>query len=574
MSGADRRKYLTSTTLDQALLDWQADCLDNRLEMVVDIQTPTGYIYASDRNKYVDGVFYEALLNFPVIGRTVGDWLSATVKFSQLQLELSNVDGRFNHILQQGADYGGWVGKTVTVKVGLAELGSTYQPIFNGLITEIGGVLRSVKSVTIIARDRYEKLSKNFPNTYLSQSVYPYLEDGLVGKALPYIYGDYTINLNPAAAIVPSYPLNGKDPNVIGGETTPSGPPTGVFNNVKFRISDNPLPFFDTANVWFKKSDRYFRCPDIVNVGADNNSFEVVQQLTAWLDGSTYTFAQGDTFLVQVKGKDLSGYNDNIVAQAKDILKTFGGAVDADFDSNWATYMNKSTPAQSAIVNIKSRVWENEPKPALDYALSMLAQVRLEAFIDRSLMIKINSLQFEDFNASPSFVVKNWDVAKDTFSPQLDTRNNFNRVQAAYDFHPDVADNARNTPIYHNAASITQVGKPISKLIAFPNLYIATDVQNQVQEILKMASAMFEIINVKLTWRALLLDIGDFVKLNVQIGGTIFEDVPVMIRDVGYDSKGLSIPIIGWSFALCPFPGYTPTYGGTVGGYNATIAQE
>ena len=89
-----------------------------------------------------------------------------------------------------------------------------------------------------------------------------------------------------------------------------------------------------------------------------------------------------------------------------------------------------------------------------------------------------------------------------------------------------------------------------------------------------MASAYFESINMTLTWRSLLLDIGDFVALDVKIGGSQFDKVPCMIRDIGYDSKGLRIPVKIWSFQMNPFPGFTPGFAGTVGGQQATITEE
>jgi hypothetical protein len=568
MSGKNRQLYLTSSTLDQPFLDWCADNLDNKLEMVVDIETPTGTIHASDRNKYVGGTFYEALLVFPVIKRTVGEWLAPTIQFSQLQLELSNVDGRYNDILPHGANYGSWVGKTVQVRMGLAESASTYTTIFSGTITEVGGVVRSVKSVTIIARDNYEKLSTVFPNTSLTTTVYPDLDDGLVGKILPYIYGDYTVSFDPSKAVVPAYPTNGKNAGVLA-----------FTSNLALRISENDLKTFDTTNVYLFRNDKFYLIDpsDVVNVGSGNKTFEIKQGGSGGItsiDGGAFEYSNSDTFFVRVKGKDLGAYSDNIVWIARDILMTFGGALSGDFHSNWATYRDKSSPAQSNIAGFKCRVWEDEPKSAIEYALSLLEQVRLEAFIDRSLKLKINSLHFEDYDASPSFSVKNWDTVKDTFQPQLETQNNFNRAQGAYDFHPNVNANARSTPIYNNAASVTQIQRAISKLVSFPNLYVDTDVEYQLIEVLRLASAMLETVTVTLTWRALLKDIGEFVKLNVEIGGTIFQDVPAMIRDIGYDPKGLTIPMKLWSMALCPFPGYTPGYGGTVGGYNATITQE
>jgi len=206
--------------------------------------------------------------------------------------------------------------------------------------------------------------------------------------------------------------------------------------------------------------------------------------------------------------------------------------------------------------------------------LSLLEQVRLEAFIDKNLKLKINSLHFEDWNASPSFTVKNWDVVEKSLKPKTDERNNFNRAQGSFDFHPNRNEQAQVTPIFRNESSFNQIGRYISKRIGFPNLYVVTDVNYQLKEILKISSSLFEIIDCSLTWRSLLLDVGEFVKLNILIGSTIYENVPAMIRTKGYDPQGIQIPTTFWSLQLLPFPGYTPGYSGTVGGYNQTIVQE
>ena len=130
MSGADRRKYLTASTLNQDLLDWSHDNLECRLEMICEIETDDGTIRISDRNKYVvtDGVgyFYQARTNIPVIIRTVGDWLVPEVQFSTLTLDdISNVDGAFNKYLPGGDSYSPWINKNVVIKLRLADRGST-----------------------------------------------------------------------------------------------------------------------------------------------------------------------------------------------------------------------------------------------------------------------------------------------------------------------------------------------------------------------------------------------------------------------------------------------------------------
>jgi hypothetical protein len=336
---------------------------------------------------------------------------------------------------------------------------------------------------------------------------------------------------------------------------------------------------FDSTNVYLLRGDLFYKfdAGDVINVNAGNNYFELKQSGsggTTSIDGSSYKYERGDKIYCRMKGKDLGAYDDNIVEQARDILIEYGGVLVGDFDSTWDTFRDKAAPSESAVSTFKSRAWLGKPEEALKYALSMLEQVRLEAFIDRNLKFKISSLHFDDFVASPSFRVKNWDFEKNSFIPTLDDRNNFNRARGSFNFLPNRNENYEETRVYRNQDAIDQVSKEISKRIVFPNLYEQSVVVDQIKEILKLTSATIEVLDSSLTWRAMLLDVGDFVKINVDIQSTQYVDVPALIREIGYDPDGMKIPIKMWSFQMCPFPGYNPGYSGTVGGNTATIIEE
>lgn len=583
MSNDQRLQYETATALNQAYLDASQDNLVNKLELIVDIEKPGGgFIRASDRNKYLvlasgEGIFYEALLVFPVIKRTVGEFLSPSLEFSTLELELSNVDQRFNPILPSGASFSGWVGKSVTVRMGIGEIESTYSTIFTGVISEQGGFRRNVSSITITARDRFDTVNKSFPNAVFTLANYPNLENDKANTIVPIIYGDWTVNVEPGMASIPAIVVNGADPDVDGSSS--------FTNNVQCVMANHALVSFDTSSVFLRRGEKVWLVPsaDIVSVsigGPGVSSFEIKQQTGNMLaqtpdtDDQTLEYGSGDTFFVKVKGLALAGYDDNIIEQARHILKTYGGLLAGDFDTNWNTYRAKAAPARSAISTFKSRAWIQEPQNVLEFVLSLLEQVRIEAFIDRNLKFKLLALHLEDFVAAPAFTVKNWDVAQGSFSLKIDERTNFNRARAAYNYLPNRNENLQETAVYKNSAAIAQAGKPISKKIVFPNLYEDTVVINQLIETLKITSAYFENLDVTLTWRSMLLDIGDFVKLNVKIQSTQFENVPALIREVGYDPEGIKIPMRLWSCQLLPFPGYTPGYAGTVGGSTATIDVE
>lgn len=567
MGTVDRREYLSATVLDQAFLDRAASNLENKLELVIDIQTTSGYIYASDRNKYVGSTFYRALTKFPVIRRTIGEWLNPSLEFSKLQQSVSNVNGRFNNLLPGGSNFSGWVGKTIEVKVGLRDVASTYTPIFKGRVTDVGGFLRDRSNITFLARDAFDTVNQTFPTSVLTQTSFPDLEDNSIGKRVPVIYGDWTVNLSDYGADVPAYVVNGKNAGVIAFTT-----------NLSLVVSANQNVSLDAANVVLKRGDFVytFASGDII-VGVGNNTLQIKQSGsggTTLIDGSAFQYTSGDEFYVRVKGKNLGAYNDNIVWQARDILMTYGGAASGDFDANWATYRDKSTPSQSALASFKSRVWIQEPQGAMEYVLSMLEQVRVECFVSRQNKFKLSTLHFDEFQANPAYKIKQWDIAMGTLAFQLDDRNFWNRAQADYSFTPSVNANTRQSSIFRCDASITQVGKAISKKVVFPNLYVENDVILNLKEMLKLASAGTEFIDMTLTSRSLLLELGQFVKVNVSMGSTILKDVPAMVRDISYDPTGLRLPVRLWSFQMLRFPGYAPGYAGMVGGSSETITEE
>jgi len=566
MSGRDRRPYLSATALTQAVLDDCQDNLDFGLEMVCEIQGPSGTIYASDRNKYVGGTFYEALLNFPVIKRTIGDWLSNEVEFSPLELRLSNVDGRFNKFLPGGSEFGGWIGRQVEVKVGLRDSLPTYVTIYRGQVTNVGGFQRDKNSIVLIARDRFDALNAEFPTTVLLKDNFPDLDEDKVGFGVPIIYGDWTGDEIP---LIPAYAVNGLNAGVIDGTSL-----------VELIVSENDNLSLDLSRIYLKRGETLilFDAADVAALGLGNRQFTLKQGLSGGVtdvDGAPYLYSNSDQFLVYCRGKDLGPDNDNLVAQVQDLLQTFAGVAPSDFDATWTTYRTKASPAQSSVATIRSRVWVQESQSVLQYALSMLEQLRLEMFVSRELKLRLFALHFEDFVAEPTYTIRNWDVEQGTFNPKLDDRNTWNRAAAEYGFAPVLGKNQKQTPIFRNQAAITQAGRDISKKVIFPNLYDEAAVVLQLKEMLRLASAYSEMIDVTVTPRSMLKDIGDPVAIDVQIGSTVFERVPSFIREVSYDPSGLRVQLRLWSLQMVSFPGFSPDFPATAtGGFDALIEQE
>lgn len=590
MGTSDRRPYESATVLDQDLLDESQDNLTNKLEMICeiyDVGDPARTLYISDRAKYVSNgsghTFYEPRAIFPVVERTIGDWLSEEVEFSSLTIQINNSDQKFNEILPGGNAYDGFIGKRLVLKEGLGEIGSTYTTLFSGEVTDVGGFTRDTASFTLICRNDFEKVNVTIPNQVLIEDDWPDIENEFIGLGAPVIYGDWTTFLRLEAPEVPAFPVNGLDP-LVNASLDPVDPNVGD-TPLRLVVSSTPIKTFDTTSVTLYRGDEYhtFSSSDITILGGSNNQVFDITQKNLLIDGSPWIYEVGDQFFLKVVGVDLSGYDSNIIAQAKDMLIRFGGLTLGDFDSSWDTIRDKATPVQSAINIIRSRVWIQEGKRCFSYVNSMLEQVRCESYVNRSNLFALSTLHFEDFNPNPSFTIKNWDIVRNTFRPKVDDRNNFNRAKADFSvdfgFSPTTGGNLYSTGLYRNDLAVTKTGRPISKLITFPNLINIDDVINQLTEILKLSSAYSEMIDMTLTTRSFLKDLSEDIILDVSIGSVDFtnvtEPVTAKIRKISYDPEGLVIPVTVWCFQMVPFPGSLKSgLSGITGGSSATITKE
>jgi len=217
MTNKFRRQFLGATEITQSLLDACQDNLLNGLEAIIEIEAPDGsLIRASDRNKYVGEHFYEALTNFPTVKRTVGDWLGAGLVFSEIDLEISNVDGRFNKFLPGGESFATWVNRRVVLKIGISDKAASYSTVFSGQITKEGGFSRSTKSITIKARNDFEKLNEQFPKDVFTDTDYPDADEAIWGKVVPLVYGDWTTDATAFSASLPAIVTNGANIFVNG----------------------------------------------------------------------------------------------------------------------------------------------------------------------------------------------------------------------------------------------------------------------------------------------------------------------------------------------------------------------
>ncbi len=531
MASRNRFEHETATVLDQEFLDRAADNLNNELVLAVDIETPIveTIIRVSDRHTYIGSRFYEARTTFPIIKKTLGQWLHPQLEFSTLEIEVNNVDGRYNQFVQAGS----WIGKTVTVRLGLRDVESTYRTIFQGSISPEGGFSQTVTSLKFLARSKYEKLNIEIPDKAVNIDDFPNLEDSFAGLGIPIVAGDWTSSTDTAnRPPLPAFPLNTGDPNVNGedGNTT-RGP-------LQILISDNPMSQIESY--WLKRGDDYFEIPATnITPFTDLSGFILSQGFSIGSD--TWFYESGDEFYVY--GVGLS--DQNPVSQARWLLTTYAGVTLNELDLNWEEYANKLDSE-----GVRSRVWVQESAKLFEYVLSLLEQVQIEAYIEReAFRLKLNSLKASELQSkvtAASFKVNNWDIVKDSFKLSIDEQNFFNKVRGAYNNLPPIGENARRTGFLVDDNSIDETGLELVREVVFPNLYQPDVVQNQLENILILASRGIQVVDCELTWRSLLLDLGDVILVNVQVESIELENVPCLVREVGYDPNGVKMPVRLW----------------------------
>lgn len=570
---SDRRvnAYEDATVLDDAMLleTWQGG--ENQLESTVTVTKGAYTFRFGEIPHFVDNDWYEGRAEVSNVKRTLGELLAPSIQFSEGEIKLSNVDGVYNRYMVGGPDYFSFNGAQVIFKIGLRDIGSTYRTVFDGVVKSEGGFQRSVQTFTLSARDVFEDLNRDNPLPQITLADYPDAFSSSLGKIIPMVLGDWEVGFTFAdqenfklkiGAV--DFEIKNKTPaNLHGGITgyyVGGTLATGSF--FVFAIG-NYTPD-NIANCYIKRGDNVlvvdFNPAPVVKAGR----FTV--QVLGLIDSTNavvpYVPVDGDIALVSVKIPYAAGQYSNAVRIAQEIITTLGYYAPAGFDTaSWDALANKVTPPESAIANIKARLWVGKASAEttpLSLALSLLEQVRVEMFVDQNQKLKLTSLHTDSFPSAPTRRVDQFQVGEQSFAVKGDDRTYFNAAESVYAFTPITDKTALITSRRQNTNSVSKSGKFVVKSIECPNLYVESDVINQVDEFVRFYSMGIEYIECDLAWVHLLADIGEFVSFNFTQGSVSFADVPCQIRDktIEFKTGASKVRMIG--FHVFPYGAYVP----------------
>lgn len=578
------RAYAAATAITQDFLDDTFRGGESQLEAVAELQKGSLLLRTSDRPKFVGSDFYEGRAVFPKVIRTMGELLAPEIKFAEAKIDLSNVDGFYNEYLAGGASFTSFIDAELRLKFGIRDVASSYLTLFTGYVKEDQGLVRGKDALTFLARDRFERLNQKPGLPVIDQDQFINAPNSSVGKAVPYVIGDWTLGWAFDAGAdtdVGGTLMKTKVPNQnYGGITGTVVGVTGSAASFVVCVGNGS----NAARVPEAFSEVLIRRGDVFYVAAFTAAPQTVSGyytvdvtgLRRASDNASvpYVWQDGDVAVIRTRVPYASSQYDNIVEQAKDILSLFLGVGSSDLDTaSWSFFSAKTTPAQSAIASIKARAWiGDEESTILEYVLSMFEQVRLEMFINAAGKLALKSLHFEDWpTPAASTRIDQYAIAEDTVSIEADERTFLNVAQGNYAFTPVLGKTARATGKWQNANSRTKTGKTIARAIDFPNLCVQADVERQVVEFVRLYSSGLEYVSVETTWTMLLRDLGEFVALDFTQSGLKFALSPAQIRDLEVDFATGAVRFRLLSLQNFKFPNYTPPSTGLLSGFDQAI---
>lgn len=559
----------------------------DRLEMFAVIGDYTSdQIRVADRNKYIGSYFYEGRVKLPRLSKDMPDLFSGDLRFSEIKLEVNNLDGKYSNFLPFGGDYRPWIGENVSLYLGRGEHVDSFEEFFRGEVHTEGGVEYDNEVITFNCRDKFDSLNKKVPLPTLNRDTFPNLPEDVVGKPVPFSLGDFSYGFDvfdggeASTTVFLSGQRVQRNCKVVATEDTFCGGVVGYNvggGRFVFCIGGNHegktyYPQTITECYLARGSYLYelYYSESPLNSGGfwGVDIYGLVQSGT--YDVLPYMYEQGDRVILSTKIGCLGNtffdpsIESNPIYLIKEWLVTMGRLDStADFDNISLDYLSE----HEMIFSKKMRFAVDDLNvDVLGYALSMCKQIFCDLYSDRENKITISHFWANYFpQISEMRTIKQASIIEKTFKPKQDPKNFFTSAQGSYGYNQYGKANAFKTMFYANQTAEDITKKRIDRQIDFPNLYIEDDVLEFLYQYVRFFSSAYENIKFSMSWEGIALSLGDFVKITYTIGGFDlkydkigFVEIPVQIRGINVDPEGFKVEIDCVSLCNFEFPSYYP----------------
>jgi hypothetical protein len=331
-----------------------------------------------------------------------------------------------------------------------------------------------------------------------------------------------------------------------------------VSNYYTLEVSNNV--YIDRFGAWYKINPLDVTVTDYgVLIAQDTGN--------TFIEGVKYVYMEDDRITVAVK--NVLPNLDNPVSQCKHLMITYCGYEESDFAATWTTFENlfKAGGSRESL----SRIAIYDPVQASRYCSVLLGQVQLQMYMNSNGELDLFSNDLTDFRLEVDTAkIKQADIVQNSLTVQLRDGTSFNRARASFAYNPIRRENYLYTRYWKNTLSVDAVGKEVTgTTFQFPNLYIRDQVEYHLHQILKLSSSFFEEVEVGLSWRHMLQDLGGFTKQVYVVSQLEFNSTPAIFRSIRHNTD-YSLTCTLWCLQQVPF-GEWEGGAGSVGGDASVI---
>jgi len=575
----------------------------NRLEYVVSFELNGTTYYVADRPKYLGDIFVEGRIKIPEIEQQLSDILTANLSFSEIKIEIINIDKKFTSFFTGGEFYDFMIGSKVQVFVGLRDNEKAkFRRIFVGYVSHESGVEYTKDYFIINARDVLDKVNTNVPLPVLSPLEFENMPQDNIGKPVPFVLGfwsdgflvDYsggaastTVLVNDVrqqevckvAVTEPSFHGGILAYNVgghrfvfsVGGTNAHDFYPNKIFHcllkrgNYLYHTYFNETPLF-TGGFW--------GC-EVYALVADYNALPLA-----------YVYEQGDVLLISTDVGLVPNFDEtnsvgyrqqfSFIQHTSVILQGLGRLSKSVVESaSWQEIYNfiGDTSNLNREKDLNCRTWiADNSTNVLSYVLSLLSQFRCQMYVDHHN----NNIAFLKYRAEDNFpqigemfTVNQNDIVEKSFKIKPQKTNFFTSGVASYCFNPVAGANIKNTgKFFINQTTVNKIGRRIDKQLDFPNIheggkgstYSPQAVENHLKGYVRLASAGLEEVSFEMARTGIQFNLGDFILVTFKLGGVNMEQVPMQIKALSFNTEGTGVKLTLTSFLNFAFPTYEPPH--------------
>ena len=538
---------------------------------------PAHIIRVADRNWTADvdfmsisaGDVFDGVAKIPTIEQSMIEPLVPQIQFSEVEIEINNINDAYSKYLTGGASYDPFVGGEMRVYMVIPSVGAYL--LFAGYVHYEGALTRKNRNVTVRARHLLEKyLSDNSGHLkfYKSKWVGPTsIGDAVIddneGKLIPYIIDDFNSTAHNFSSI-----------HVIG--------PYYIIADTRcLRYGNKPYIYLKRKGSTDEEVVTY--TVDAFTEYAYYTGAWVIKVTNIYSLGA-YTYTSGDEIIFGNTGPtgdpfdtDTSG---GVVNSTEQYLRDIAGFTDELFYGINLPSEYTSSLTESPRVEVSHGNKSTHGDIVAQIAEHGIYDIAM--YIDQTDATYPAKLQpvlrpiYSTYNSRTLNVITQDMVVESSVKTELDKNFFFNRANGTYDLDGPNGKTLQTTRTRKNMKTTSSVTPVVYKTVDLPMAKNETQARFIVDRLVRTQSALLEYFEVKCMWSMLFRNLGEYVALDFKISGVCERGNAIgQIRGKTIDSRTGFVTLKILSLKNFSLSGYnSATNSSDLSEFNAIIQDE